>query len=130
MKLDQRHALHLKCEQGIALLEALISVLIFSLGVLGIVGVQAAMIKHTAEAKYRSEASYIAQQRLGQMWADAGNVLTYLEADTDISTRLPNGTRSVTQPTPGQFLVTVSWQQPGQQDAHSFSTTARIDGGS
>lgn len=128
MSNEYPHGLHYRYEQGVALLEALISILIFSLGVLGIVGVQAAMIKHSAEAKYRSEASYIAQQRLGQMWADAANVLTYLEADTDISARLPNGTRTVVQPVPGQFLITVAWQQPGQE-AHSFSTAARIDGG-
>lgn len=114
---------------GFALLEALISLLIFSLGVLGIVGIQAAMIKHTSDAKYRADASYIAQQRLGMMWADPDNVLTYLENSTDISGFLPSGTRTVERPVAGgPFVVTVSWQQPGEA-VHTFSTTASISGG-
>jgi len=115
-------------QQGFALLEAMISILIFSFGVLGILGIQAAMVKHTTDAKYRSEASYIAQQRLGQMWANPTNTVAYLETDTDVSARLPSGTRTVTQPTAGEFVVTVTWQQPGQ-GIHTFTTTARIAGG-
>lgn len=127
MKHVTRSPLPIPNEQGFALLEALISILIFSFGVLGILGVQASMIKHTSDAKYRSEASYIAQQRLGQMWANPANAVSYVESDTDISS-LPSGTRTVTQPTAGEFVVTVTWQQPGQ-GAHTFTTTARIAGG-
>ena len=117
-------------QQGVVLIEAMIAILIFSLGVLAIVGLQATMIKATADAKYRSDASYIAQTRLGQMWADPGNLASYLETDTDISSQLPGGKRTVTQPTPGQFTVTVTWVQPGPSaTTHNFTTTARITGG-
>lgn len=115
-------------QQGIVLLEAMIAILIFSMGVLAIVGLQAAMIKNTAESKYRADASYIAQQRIGQLWADPGNLAAYLEINTDISTLLPGGTRTVTQPAVGQFVVTVTWQQPGEVQ-HNFTTTASIAGG-
>lgn len=115
-------------EHGFALLEVLVSIVIFSFGVLGVLGVQASMVKHSSDAKYRSEASYIAQQRLGQMWANPANAVNYLESGTDISSQLPSGTRTVTQPTPNEFLVTVTWQQPGEV-VHSFTTTARINGG-
>lgn len=125
---DGNAASFAKFEQGVVLLESLIAILVFSLGVLGIVGLQAAMIKNTSESKYRSEASYIAQQRIGQMWADPGNLGDYLEENTDISELLPSGTRSVTQPSAGTFLITVRWQQPGEP-AHNFTTTASIAGG-
>jgi len=115
-------------QQGVVLLEALIAILIFSMGVLALVGLQAAMIKNTSDSKYRSEASFIAQQRIGMMWSDPDNVLTYLENNTDISTLLPSGTRTVSQPAAGQFIVTVTWQQPGQPQ-HNFTTTATIAGG-
>jgi type IV pilus assembly protein PilV len=115
-------------QQGVVLLESLIAILIFSLGVLGIVGLQAAMIKNTTDAKFRSEASYIAQQTIGQMWADPLTLPADLDAVVDISSQLPNGTRLVTQPVLGQFVVTVTWQQPGQ-DQHNFTTTASISGG-
>jgi type IV pilus assembly protein PilV len=115
-------------QQGVILIEVMVAILIFSIGVLALVGLQATMIKNTAEAKYRSEASYIAQSRIGQMWADAANAATYVEAGTDISTLLPGGTRSVTQVVPGQYKVDVNWQVPGET-AHNFTTTARVTGG-
>ncbi|MBI5430214.1 MAG: prepilin-type cleavage/methylation domain-containing protein [Nitrosomonadales bacterium] len=115
-------------QQGIVLLEALIAILIFSMGVLALVGLQAAMIRNTASSKFRADASYIAQQRIGMMWADPGNLANYLEVNTDISTLLPQGTRSVDQPVPGLLVVTVTWQEPGQPQ-HNFTATASIFGG-
>jgi type IV pilus assembly protein PilV len=117
-------------QHGFAMLEALIAIVVFSVGVLGIMGVQAQMIKHTADAKYRAEASYIAQQRLGMMWGNPAAAATHIGAVVDVSGRLPGGQLTVTQPVViGDYVVTVTWQQPGQ-DAHRFTTIARIDGGS
>ncbi len=116
-------------QQGVVLIEAMIAILIFSMSVLAIVGLQAAMIKNTADSKFRADASYIAQERIGLMWSDPGNLASYLEADTDISTLLPGGTRTVTQPVAGEFTVRVTWMQPGDQTPHNFTTTARITGG-
>jgi type IV pilus assembly protein PilV len=86
------------------------------------------MVKNTGEAKYRIDASNIAQQRIGMMWADPSNLNNYLEANTDISYLLPSGLRTVTQPIPGQFIITITWQQPGEA-IHTFTTVANISGG-
>lgn len=59
-----------KKESGVALLEALIAVLIFSLGILALMGLQAISIKQTADAKYRADAAFLANQIIGEMWAD------------------------------------------------------------
>lgn len=115
-------------QQGVVMIEALVAILIFSIGVLAIVGLQATMVKNTADAKYRSEASYIAQETIGKMWADPANLASYV-ATTDISTRLPSGSLTVTQPVAGQFQVTVNWQLPGTDEMqHSFTTTTQITG--
>lgn len=125
-----KHPAPKSAQEGVALLEAMIAILIFSIGILAIVGLQAAMIKNTAEAQYRAEASYIAQARIGQIWADPENAASYVETDTDISNLLPNGRRTVTQPNAGEFMVTVTWQQPGPTPVtRTFVTTARITGG-
>ncbi len=123
-----------KGEQGVVLLESLIAILIFSLGILGIVGLQATMIKNTSDAKYRSDASYIAQQRIGELWANP-EALPAADSDaqtTDISAVLPGGTLTLT-PNPaveGQFTVTVSWLQPGTDaQPHTFTTIASVNGG-
>ena len=142
---NMNHSSSPASQQGVVLLESLIAILIFSLGVLGIVGLQAAMIKSTSDAKYRADASYIAQQRIGRMWSDPTNILSYLEpiaAPTDISSLLPGGLRTVNQPVIGQFVVTVGWTAPGETAAasnltppcfmtvaHCLTTTASIAGG-
>ncbi len=117
-------------QQGVVLVEAMIAILIFSMGVLAIVGLQAAMVKNTTDSKFRAEASNIAQQRIGVMWADPDNVFNYIETDTPITALLPNGTRTVSQPdiTTPEYVVTVTWQLPGETQ-HNFTTTAVIVGG-
>lgn len=57
-------------QQGSMLLEALISILIFSIGILAIVGLQANSIKLSGDAKYRSDASMVANGIIGDMWSD------------------------------------------------------------
>lgn len=114
-------------QQGVVLLEAMIAVLIFSMGVLAIVGLQAAMIKNTADSKSRIDASYIAQQRIGLMWSDPANLANYLEVNTPIA-ELPNGTRTTAQ-SGVQYTVTVNWQEPGEATQHNFTTIASITGG-
>lgn len=63
-------------QSGAYLLEALIGILIFALGVLGIVGLQAASLKTTNDAGVRAEAVFAASQLLGQMWTDNVNNLS------------------------------------------------------
>ncbi len=55
-------------QQGSMLLEALIAILIFSVGVIAMIGLQAASVKLSSDAKYRSDASMLANQVIGQMW--------------------------------------------------------------
>ncbi len=114
-------------QEGVAMVEAMVAILIFSMGILAIVGLQAAMVKNTSESKYRADASYIAQQRIGAMWADQANLNTYIEANTDISGLLPSGRRTTAQ-SGVEYTVTITWQQPGEPQ-HNLSTTATIVGG-
>lgn len=119
-------------QSGVMLIEALVAVLIFSIGILALIGLQAAMIASSSEAKYRSEASFIAQNRIGEIWADPANAVNYVEEDADISTMLPGATRTTAQISPGEFMVTVTWQPPSDLDGvvvRQYSAVARILGG-
>lgn len=116
-------------QQGVVLVEAMLAIVIFSIGVLAVVGLQAAMIKNADESKYRAEASYIAQKRIGEMWADPANIASYVETDTSITNLLPGGKRSVVQTVAGQYQVTVKWTRPGAgATEHNYTTTAFIAG--
>jgi type IV pilus assembly protein PilV len=57
-------------EEGVMLIEALIAILIFSIGILAVVGMQATAIKNVTESKSRSEAAFLAEELMAQMWID------------------------------------------------------------
>lgn len=67
-------------QSGIMLLEALIAILIFSLGILTVIALQATSIKLTSDAKYRTDATLLANRLIGQMWVSGGD-LAALKAD-------------------------------------------------
>jgi len=57
-------------QSGVMLLEALIGILIFSMGLLAMVGMQAIAISTSADAQYRSEAASLANQIISQAWVN------------------------------------------------------------
>ena len=59
-----------RTQTGGFLLEAMIGILIFSFGILGIVGLQAQSLRHTGQSEYRAEAAYYANSLISQMWTD------------------------------------------------------------
>ncbi len=63
-------------QSGVMLIEAMLAILIFSIGVLGIIGLQAAANKASVQAKYRSEASLLANEIIGRIWATDRSVAT------------------------------------------------------
>lgn len=64
-------------ERGVMLIEALIAILIFSIGILAVVGMQSVAIKNVTESKYRSEAAFLVSELTSQMWTDAANISQY-----------------------------------------------------
>lgn len=115
-------------QQGVALLEALISILIFSVSILALVGLQAAMNRNAIDSKYRAEASYLASQLVGQLWADQPNLGKYAQtssgcADADyarctawraqVRALLPSGNADVTV-NGSQVSITVKWNLQDQ----------------
>src|SRR5439155_165247 len=52
-----------KRQDGVMLLEALIAILIFSIGILAVVGLQAVSIRNVTDAKHRTEAAYLARHQ-------------------------------------------------------------------
>ncbi len=64
-------------QRGVSLLESLLAILIFSIGILAIVSLQATSVKTTTDAKLRADASFYASQIVALMWADAANINAY-----------------------------------------------------
>jgi type IV pilus assembly protein PilV len=129
-----------KSQQGVMLLEALIGILIFSLGILAMLGMQAVGMRATIDAKYRSEASFLANEIVGIMWGDAANLTNYATANCSSVPRcdawmdrvqavLPNATggNAPTITVAGrQVTVAVMWQRPGESTASNHTVIAQI----
>ncbi|MGH8649665.1 MAG: type IV pilus modification PilV family protein [Burkholderiales bacterium] len=141
-------------QRGATLLEALIGILIFSVGILALVGMQALAIKHMSDAKYRSDASFFANEIIGQMWVNrslngvnqlplyayAGSGAPPVVIDnwvTSIQNALPGVTAAANRPiitvagitvAGATVTVTVRWQLPGGSDVHRHITMAYING--
>jgi type IV pilus assembly protein PilV len=124
-------------QKGSMLLEVLIAILIFSFGILGIVGLQAASIKSVSDSKYRTDASFLANELVGRMWADRTAVVAGYGAPADwlahVAATLPGGTGSVVvaaDPNLGTSLsatVKVQWTLPGEPQ-HTFVSVTSING--
>jgi len=102
-------------QQGSVLIEAMVALVIFSMGVLALVGLQSAMIKNSSDNRYRAEAQLIAQTHIANMMAyggDAANYITQVDKDK-IKSQLPNGTLTFSALTNTMVTVTVGWQLPG-----------------
>ena len=74
------HATQRNPQRGVMLIEALIAILIFSIGILAVVGMQGAAIKNVTDSRSRSEAAFLASELLAQMWVDQS--ITPLGANT------------------------------------------------
>jgi type IV pilus assembly protein PilV len=65
-----KRAIHRKRQSGVSLLEAMLAILIFSVGILALVALQSVSVKATTESKFRADAGFLASQMIGRMWSD------------------------------------------------------------
>lgn len=128
-------------QKGVMLIEALIGLLIFMLGILALIGMQAIAMQYTIDAKYRSEASFLANQIIGVMWVDRANLSAYDTSAGAGTTQRTAWISSVLETLPGatganaprivvsgkQATVTVNWQRPGESAASQHSAVAQIN---
>jgi type IV pilus assembly protein PilV len=124
-------------QRGVTLIEALVSMLLFSMGVLALVGVQGSMVRAQTEAKVRADAAYLASEVVGKMWSDLKNVADYdgascagksrcKEWQDKVAATLPNGTGTIAfDGSNNDVVVTIAWESP-DQSAHRFVTHTTI----
>ena len=126
-------------QRGVALLEAMIAILLFSLGVLGMAGFQAASIKAQDEAKKRADAAFVANQIAGDMWSVPKEQLNtcagvFSKGSTGCG-NAPWGER-IEQTLPGgqaavvingtQVTITLTWKTPGVSEEHRYVHVANV----
>lgn len=132
---------------GAILLEGLIAILIFSMGILAIVGLQAAAIKTVSDSQYRLEASFLANRLVAEMWSNTdaidsfqlpGGASPVLAAWlAEVNGRLPGAlsnqpTVTVAGDATNGYTITLrlNWQAAGESTPHNFTTISYINANS
>lgn len=115
---------HRSAQRGSMMVEVLVSVVLLSVSVLGLVRVLAQSVKDSGELEYRSVASSMADETIGRMWVmSAANLNAYAAAQTGNLNDLPSGTRTVAV-NGNVVTVTITWQVPGATASrHQISAT-------
>jgi type IV pilus assembly protein PilV len=125
-------------QAGVMLLEALLAILIFSIGILAVVGMQATAVQDLSEAKYRSDASFLANQVIADMWSNSTQLPQYVYPGSGaVPAVLKNWVSGVQARLPGSATfppiitvngnivsVTVRWQQ-SRDSAKGINAGAR-----
>lgn len=133
-------------QSGAVMLEALLGILIFTIGIIGLVGMQASAMKMAADSKYRSEAAMFADQLINQMQSDnianlaadyagaAGSggpkYAAWVNDVTASGTGLPGASLAANLPVVtvvnNTVTITIRWQAPGETAAHRLVTLAVV----
>lgn len=105
-------------QRGSTLLEVLVSVLIFSFGILGLVAMQVRATQYSVDAEDRNRAALLADDLAAQMrlartvTLPTAQITAWQTRVADATTQgLPSGTATITV-TGNSALITITWQQP------------------
>ena len=128
-------------QRGIALIEAMVSTVIFTVGILGLVGLQTRMAQAQHAAQLREVAALLASERIASLWLESGaspDIDIEIGAlDTSCSSacvqwmrkvhsRLPAGAALVARnPANGEVDITITWNVPAE-GMHRYATHTAI----
>jgi type IV pilus assembly protein PilV len=123
---------------GFMLIESLLAMLIFSIGILALVGFQGMSIKLVGDSKQRANAAFVASHIEGELWAvnpaNLADCAGSFEPPSSSSCAgdwgarlvgLPNGVAEV-EVNGSQVTLTITWQQPGADEEHRYVHNAQI----
>jgi type IV pilus assembly protein PilV len=135
-------------QEGVMLIEAMIGILIFSIGILALIGMQATAVKNTTDARYRSEASFLASRIVAQIWLDRANIDSYKDSNASayvprddwrvqVQNALPGIDIATTQRVPSidvdtgtgnRVTVIIYWMQAGETQQRQFQMIGYVNG--
>ena len=109
-----------RAQRGVALLECLMALLIFSVGLLGLMGLEARVMNISTNAENRNRAAMLASEVASQMWvnntvtppATADYTALLARVANEALGGLPGGVVTVTQiGSTNAANITVTWQE-------------------
>lgn len=121
-------------QRGFALIEAMVGMLIFSFGVLGLIGLQASMTQAQTASRLRAEAANLTSELFGLIQTDHPSRLEHYgggkcsgysrcaDWERKAKEQLPDAKAEVATSADGTVTVTLSWSQGGEVRNQYLST--------
>lgn len=108
--------------RGVTLVEVLVALVVFSVGLLGVVGLQARALQLSVDSEDRSRAALLANEIVSEMWAQQSTTLPVSTVDAwrarvqdPVVSGLPQSDGAVSPPdADGVVTVTITWRSPGK----------------
>ena len=107
---------------GFTLIEVLVTLLVLSIGLLGIASLQTQGLRGTHEALLRTQATTLAVDMMERLQADTLDAHDLRDWKTQLTQRLPEGDGNVTKDA-AVVTVQVSWNERGAPQRYALSFT-------
>lgn len=135
-------------QKGVVLIEAMIAIIIFTVGVLAMIGAQTNSFRAVSSSKMRTDAAFLADRLIGEMWVSSRNPATGQLDATSIATLqnnygtgkplfanwfadaqavLPNLFATSAIAGDGTVTITIQWQAPSELDQQTYTTMTVIN---
>jgi type IV pilus assembly protein PilV len=128
-------------QRGMTLIEILVAIVVLSIGLLGLAGLQLKGLQVSQGSTYRSQAALLAEDMADRIRADASNVNAYVGSTTPTGATLasinewtnqvkmlPGGSATITAPAGGSsnnlMTITVTWLDQRAQGGAGQTVTA------
>jgi type IV pilus assembly protein PilV len=123
-----------RAQRGMALIECLMALLIFSVGLLGLLGLEARVMNISTDSENRSRAAMLASEVASQMWlndtvAPTAPAIVAAAANAADETKggLPGGVVTVAQiGTTNAADITVTWHEVSDAAGANSQLTTRV----
>lgn len=127
-----------RSQRGIALVETLVAILIFSFGVLGLIALEASAVNFAVDSEDRNRAALFASEVASAMWTAgtvntgnpqlaAQNAIWQANINNPTTTGLNNGTLTINPVTANSADIIITWKPPARATASAASTlTTRV----
>jgi type IV pilus assembly protein PilV len=127
---------------GSALIESLLAVLVFSVGLLSLLALLTATLKESNNARYRSEASLLATDLVSRMWSGERSLQSLRQRFTPAADEYQRWLERVRSTLPGvtdnqnlpellidderRITLTLHWQTPSDTQQHHLVVVTRL----
>jgi type IV pilus assembly protein PilV len=125
-----------RVQRGMALMEALIAILVFTFGILGLIGLEASAINSAVDSDDRNRAALFGSEIASTMWLNGSVVVSNAQLTTwqtaiadPTKTGVANGTLAIATVagTTNAADITITWKAPSRAaTAASSQLTTRV----